>query len=102
VWTIRTMSTATPAHDFAAARAIVFPGNERKLMDMRRSGTIEAAAGGGGAVGIVAKMANSIGQSNALHKTYAPVDIEAGHNTDEARLQGRQKRRAANGKRPKV
>jgi hypothetical protein len=93
---------ATLAHDFAAVRALVFPGDERKLMDMRRSGTIEAVAGGANPVGIAAKMANSIGQSNALHKTYAPVDIEAVRNTDEARLQGRRKMRAANEKRSKV
>jgi hypothetical protein len=71
-------------------------------MDMRRSGTIEAVAGGADAVRIAAKMANSIGRSNALHKTYAPVDIEAVRNADEARLQGRRKMRGANGKRPKV
>jgi hypothetical protein len=80
----------------------VFPGDERKLMDMRRSGTIEAVAGGADAVGIAAKMANSIGRSNALHKTYAPVDIEAVRNADEARLQGRRKMRGGNEKRPKV
>jgi hypothetical protein len=93
---------ATLAHDFAAVRAIVFPGDQRRLMDMRRSGTIEAVAGGADAVGIAAKMANSIGQSNALHKAYSPVSIEAVRNTDAARLQGRRKMRAENGKRPKV
>jgi hypothetical protein len=51
-------------------------------------GTIEAVAGGADAVGIAAKMANSIGQSNALHKAYSPVSIEAVRNTDAARLQG--------------
>jgi hypothetical protein len=30
-------------------------------------------AGGSDAVGLSAKLANSIGRSNALHKTYAPV-----------------------------
>jgi hypothetical protein len=85
---------ATLAHDFAAVRAIVFPGDERKLMDMRRSGAVEAIAGGADAVGLSAKLANSIGRSNALHKTYAPVDIEAVRNTDAARLQGRRKMRA--------
>ena len=87
---------ATLAHDFAALRAIVFPGDDRKLMDMRRSGTIEAVAGGADAVGIAAKMANSIGRSNALHKTYAPVDVEAVRNADEARLHGRRKMRGEN------
>jgi hypothetical protein len=90
---------ATLAHDVAAVRAIVFPGDQRTLMDMRRSGTIEAVAGGADAVGMAAKMANSIGQSNALHKDYSPVSIEPVRNTDAARLKGRRKMRAENGKR---
>jgi hypothetical protein len=80
----------------------VFPGDKRKLMDMRRSGTIEAVAGGADAVGIAAKMANSIGQSNVLCKTYSPVSIQAVRNTDAARLEGRRKMRAENGKGSKV
>jgi hypothetical protein len=65
-------------------------------MDMRRSGTVEAIAGNADALGLSAKMANSIDRSNALHKTYAPVDIEAVRNADEARLRGRRKMRATN------
>jgi hypothetical protein len=44
-------------------------------------------------VGLSAKLANSIGRSNTLHKTYAPVELETVRNTDEARLQGRRKMR---------
>jgi hypothetical protein len=87
---------ATLSHDFAALRAIIFPGDDRRLMDMRRSGTVEAIAGNADALGLSAKMANSIDRSNALHKTYAPVDIEAVRNADEARLRGRRKMRATN------
>jgi len=87
---------ATLAHDFAAVRSMVFPGDTRKLMDMRRSGAVEAIAGGANAIGLSAKLANSIGRSNTLHKTYAPVDIEAVRHTDEARLQGRRKMRHTN------
>jgi hypothetical protein len=89
-------SDAKLSHDFAAVRAIVFPGDRRRLMDMRRSGSVEAIAGGADALALAAKMANSIGRSNALHKAYAPVDIEAVRGADEARLQGRRKMRAAN------
>jgi hypothetical protein len=32
--------------------------------------------------------ANSIDRSNTLHKTYAPLDIEAVRNADEARFKG--------------
>lgn len=93
---------ATLAHDFADVRAFVFPGDKRRLMDMRRSGVVEAIAGGTDSVVLSAKLANSIGRSNALHKTYAPVEIEAVRKADVARLRGRRKMREANGKRPKV
>lgn len=86
----------TLAHDFAAVRALAFPGDKRRLMDMRRSGVVEAVAGDAGPIGLAAKLANSIGRSNTLHKTYAPVDIEAVRNTDDARLRGRQRIRAGN------
>lgn len=86
----------TLAHDFAAARALTFPQDKRRLMDMRRSGVVEAVAGDAGPIGLAAKLANSIGRSNTLHKTYAPVDIEAVRNTDAARLRGRQRMRTEN------
>jgi hypothetical protein len=82
--------------DFADIRELVFPGDKRRLMDMRRSGVVEAIAGDAGPIGLAAKLANSIQRSNALHRTYAPVDIEAVRNTDDARLKGRRKMRAAN------
>jgi hypothetical protein len=84
------------AHDFAAVRAIAFPGDMRRLSDMRRSGVVEAVAGNAGPIGLAAKLANSISRSNTLHKTYAPVDIEAVRNTDDARLRGRRQMRAGN------
>jgi hypothetical protein len=46
-------------------------------MDVRRSGVVEAIAGDAAPLGLSAKLANSIERSNTLHKTYAPVDIEA-------------------------
>jgi hypothetical protein len=93
---------ATLSHDFSAVRAIAFPGDRRRLMDMRRSGVIEAIAGDAGPLGLSAKLANSIERSNVLHKTYAPTDIEAVKNVDEARLRGRRKMRATNETRAKV
>lgn len=87
----------TLAHDFAAVREFTFPGDNRRLMDMRRSGVVEAVAGKADAIGLAAKLANSIGRSNTLHKTYAPVDIEAVRNTDEARLRGRRRMRNETG-----
>jgi hypothetical protein len=92
----RVYQDARMSRDFAAIRDLVFPADERLLMDMRRSGVVEAIAGGTDAVGLSAKLANSIGRSNDLHKAYAPVDLEAVRNTDKARVQGRRKIRAGN------
>jgi hypothetical protein len=86
----------TLADDFRAVRQAVFPGDKRRLMDMRRSGTLEAIAGGAEGFGLAAKMANSIDHPNALHRTYAPVDEVAVQNVDEARLRGRPKLRVVN------
>ena len=86
----------TVSDDFRTVRELVFPGDRRRLMDMRRSGVVEAIAGDAGPLGLAAKLANSIQQSNELHRTYAPVNIEAVRNIDDARLKGRRKMRAAN------
>jgi hypothetical protein len=86
----------TLGDDFAAVREIAFPGDRRRLMDMRRSGVVEAIAGDVGPLGLSAKLANSIDRSNTLHKTYAPLDIEAVRSADEARLKGRRRMRAGN------
>jgi hypothetical protein len=83
------------ADDFRTVRQAVFPGDKRRLMDMRRSGTLEAIAGGAEGFGLAAKMANSIDHSNA-HRTYAPVDEVAVQNVDEARLRGRRQLRVVN------
>jgi len=56
-------------------RRIVFGKSEkRSLMDMHRSGAVEANAGGAAVETIAAKMANSIDKSKALQKTYMPVN----------------------------
>ena len=86
----------TLGDDFASVRELVFPGDKRRLMDMRRSGVVEAIAGDVGPLGLSAKLANSIDRSNALHKTYAPLDLEAVRGADAARLKGRKRIRAAN------
>ena len=84
------------ADDFGTLREAIFPGEKRRLMDMRRSGTLEAIAGGAEGFALAAKMANSIEHSNALHRTYAPADEVAVQNVDEARLRGRWKLRVVN------
>ena len=86
----------TLADDFGTLREAIFPGEKRRLMDMHRSGTLEAIAGGAEGFALAAKMANSIENSNALHRTYSPVDEVAVENVDEARLRGRRKLRVVN------
>jgi hypothetical protein len=76
----------------------VFAGDKRRLMDMRRSGVVEAVAGSVTAIALAAKLANSIDRSNTLHKTYAPGEIEAVKSADLARLRGRRKMRDGNEK----
>jgi hypothetical protein len=82
---------ATLCHDFAAVRKILFAGENRLLMDMRRSGAAEAIAGEAKPTTLSAKLANSIERSNALHKVYAPVDLAAVRSADDARVRGRRR-----------
>ncbi len=78
--------------DFAAARAAAVPGNLRQLRDMRRSGVMQAFAGGGDARAVSEKFGNSIDRSSFLFKTYNPVDLEKVRQTDAARREGRRRR----------
>lgn len=88
-------SRFTMPDDFAVIREKVFPGDQRTLADMRRSGAIELSAGGAAPQTTAAKMANSISSANAIHRTYQPVDLETVRQADEARKIGRQRMRKA-------
>jgi hypothetical protein len=77
--------------DYAAVRA-AFPGDMRQLRDMRRSGVMEAFAGGGDARDVSEKFGNSLDRSNFLFKTYNPVDLQKVRQTDAVRLEGRRRR----------
>jgi len=61
---------------------------------MRRSGAVEAIEEDAGPLGLAAKPVNSIERSNTLHRTYAPVNIEAVRGIDDARLKGHRRMRA--------
>jgi hypothetical protein len=60
----RLSTRANVAGDFAASCDLVFPGDERMSINTRRSGVVEAIAGGADAVS--PKLANLIGRSNEL------------------------------------
>lgn len=89
----RAWNTTSLGEQFRLLVEKVFPGDKRQLRDFRRSGTVEAFAGGADAEGVAAKMGNSIDRSNTLWKTYNPVSLEAVRRADMARVAGRQKRR---------
>lgn len=78
--------------DFRNIRKVVFGDAERRaILDMRRSGTIEAFSGGADAKDVSAKLANDINVNNALFRAYNPVSLQAVQNTDAARRKGRRR-----------
>ena len=81
------------AEDFRDVRAVEFPGDQRKMLDFRRSGSVEAVAGGVEGTALSAKLANSLSQSKKLEQTYVPVHVEMVRSADAARRLGRGKLR---------
>lgn len=91
------------SEDFRTIRAALFGEHEqRKMLDIRRSGAVEAIVGGSNAEQLGIAMGNTLGASNALFATYVPVDVNVLQGVAEARRKGRSKQRAGNGLRPKV
>ncbi len=87
-------SKNTLVDDFAFIRQLTFgPLERRQLADMRRSGTVEAFAGGASVEDVSAKMANTLSASTRLQKTYNPVNLVAVREVDEHRKIGRAKLR---------
>jgi hypothetical protein len=92
-----TYTKETLNKDFAKVRAAVLGKAEtRKIMDMRRSGAVEAMAGNVDDGALAAKMANTLDQAAELQRTYLPVDIVSVERADAARLRGRMKLRSEN------
>jgi hypothetical protein len=56
-------------------REVVFSGDTRRLMDMRRTGNVEAVVGGAQPTDLAAKLSNTLSQSNSIHETYSPVQL---------------------------
>ena len=92
----RAYSKDTLGDDFRTVRELVFPGDTRQLLDMRRSGAVEAAAGGADPLALSAKMANSIHAASDLQQTYLPARVATVREADDARLVGRTRLRRAN------
>ena len=81
------------AEDFRAVRAAEFPGDTRKMLDFRRSGSVEAVAGGVEGMVLSAKLSNSLAESKKLEQTYVPIQVEMVRSADDARRIGRQRLR---------
>lgn len=77
------------AEDFRDVRSAEFPGDTRKMLDFRRSGSTEAVAGGVEGTALSAKLANSLSESKKLEQTYVPVQVEMVRRADDARRVGR-------------
>jgi hypothetical protein len=83
-------SKDTLGDDFRAVRAAEFGGLDRRtLADFRRSGAVEAIAGGAGAEHLSHAMGNTLSASNALWATYVPVNVSSLEAVKEARRKGR-------------
>jgi len=79
----------TLGDDFRDMREIVFPGDTRKLIDIRRTGTVEAIAGKAEPAAMAQKMGNSIDKNRQLQETYMPARAATVRQVDEARKRGR-------------
>jgi hypothetical protein len=89
-WLPQPYSTSKMDRDFRAIREEVCGKDEhRQLADMRRSGAVEADAGGTTDADLANKMANTINASARLRKTYNPVNVVSVRRVDEARQRGR-------------
>lgn len=77
------------ADDFRLIREAEFPGDKRRLMDMRRSGAVEANVGEVRPLALATKMANSIDESSKLQDTYLPRRVSVVREADAARRRGR-------------
>lgn len=78
------------AEDHRDVRTMAFGAAEsRVLLDIRRSASTEAVAGGIKETHLSAMMANSIGQSKALEATYAPIQVQTVREAHRARKLGR-------------
>jgi hypothetical protein len=77
------------ADEFRLVRETEFPGDKRRLMDMRPSGAVEANAGEVQPLALAGKMANSIDVSSKLQETYLPKRVAVVRLADDARRRGR-------------
>lgn len=77
------------AKDFRLVRAIAFPGDERQLLDIRRSANVEADAAGADKKTMGELLANGLADSRFLEATYTPPTVAKAREVAAQRLEGR-------------
>jgi hypothetical protein len=89
-------SVDTLGDDFRDVRSIEFSPLERRTIghDFRRTGAVEAIAGGANAEQLSHAMGNTLSASNALFATYVPVNVATLREVMKARRAGRRRLRA--------
>jgi hypothetical protein len=93
-------SSDTLGDDFRTVRAAEFGHDPRTIgHDFRRTGAVEAIAGGANAEQLSHAMGNTLSASNALFATYVPVSVSSLRSVMAARRKGRMVRLDRNGTR---
>lgn len=82
-------SKDTFGDDFRAVRAHVFPDDDRKFMDIRRSGNVEADAAGADKETMGQLLANGLADNRFLDETYTPPTVTKAREVAKQRLEGR-------------
>ena len=88
-------SVDTLGDDFRDVRSVEFGPLERRTIghDFRRTGAVEAIAGGAQPAELAHAMGNTLSASNALFATYVPVNVATLRDVIAARRRGRSKLR---------
>jgi len=88
-------SVDTLGDDFRDVRVVEFGPLERRTIghDFRRTGAVEAIAGGAQAEQLAHAMGNTLSASNALFATYVPINVATLRSVMAARRAGRRKLR---------
>ncbi|MFN4141632.1 hypothetical protein [Aestuariivirga sp.] len=86
-------SADTLGDDFRDVRRMVLPDDNRQMVDIRRTGAVEALAGEADPAMMSAKMGNSINHNRQLAETYLPRKAVTVRLVDDARRRGRTKLR---------
>ena len=77
--------------DFRDVREIIFPGDTRQLLDIRRSANVEADAAGADKKTMGELLANGLADSKFLEETYTPPTVTKAREVAAQRIQGRAK-----------